>query len=168
MAEMDEQGISTKNQNSSQQGQAAAGKQVEYTNNGAFVVSMEGVTDEKEHFFSVEGLSIEYGICAQYFGGDTYSYYLPGNIQNSPIYFKRPVTNVKSGLTTWCCDALENSIIKPTDINIFIMSNGDIINQWLAEKAIPIGMSISAMDVQSDSVLIEVLTLMYQKLSRVK
>jgi phage tail-like protein len=140
-------------------------------NKHSFHVTIEGVTDEDEYFYAVEGLSIHYSIDPYSPGGGLYSVYMPHKIESRPLILKRPVINKKSGLIKWCTDALEKGCFKPVDVNIFIMNiEGDINNQWLAEKAIPIGFEISSMDMndKSDVNLMEVITLVYQSLKRVK
>ena len=134
-------------------------------------MTIDGVTDEDEYFYAVEGLSIKYSIDNFFPGGGLSSVYMPNKVESKPLILKRPVINKKSGLINWCTNALETGSFKPVDVNIFIMNlEGDINNQWTAEKAIPVGFEISAMDMydKSEFNLMEVITLVYQSLKRVK
>lgn len=140
-------------------------------NKHSFHVTIDGVTDEDEYFYAVEGLSIHYSLETFFPGGNLSSVYMPRKIESKPLILKRPVIDQKSGLIQWCTDSLEKGIFQPVDVNIFIMNlEGDINNQWLAEKAIPIGFEISPMDMndKSDVNLMEIITLVYQSLQRVK
>ena len=140
-------------------------------NKHSFHVTIDGVTDEDEYFYAVEGLSIHYSLETFFPGGSLSSVYMPRKIESKPLILKRPVIDQKSGLIQWCTDSLEKGIFQPVDVNIFIMNlEGDINNQWLAEKAIPIGFEISPMDMndKSDVNLMEIITLVYQSLQRVK
>lgn len=140
-------------------------------NKHSFHITIEGVTDDDEYFYAVEGLSIQYSVDTFFPGGGLSSVYMPNKIESKPLILKRPVINKKSGLINWCTDALEKGTFNPADVNVFIMNlEGDINNHWLAEKAVPIGFEISPMDMNDKSSvsLMEVITLVYQSLKRVK
>lgn len=140
-------------------------------NKHSFNITIEGVTDENEYFYSVEGLSIQYSVDPFFAGGGLSSVYMPNKIESKPLILKRPVIDKKSGLVNWCSEALDKGVFKPVDVNIFIMGNeGEVNNHWLATKAIPIGFEISAMDMndRSNTNLMEIITLVYQSLKRVK
>lgn len=140
-------------------------------NKHSFNITIEGVTDENEYFYSVEGLSIQYVMTPFFPGGGLSSVYMPGKIDSRPLILKRPVVNKKSGLINWCTDALEKAIFKPVDVNIFLLGmEGEVNNHWLATKAIPAGFEISPMDMndKSSTSLMEIVTLVYQSLKRVK
>jgi len=140
-------------------------------NKHSFHVTIEGVTDNEEYFYAIEGLSIHYSVNSFFPGGGLSPIYMPHKVESKPLILKRPVIDKKSGLINWCTEALEKGNFKPVDVNIFIMNlEGDINNQWKAENAIPIGFEISPMDMndKSDMNLMEVITLVYQSLKRVK
>lgn len=140
-------------------------------NKHSFNVTIEGVTDENEYFYSVEGLSIQYSMIPFFAGGALSSVYMPNKVESKPLILKRPVVNKKSGLINWCSETLEKGVFSPVDVNIFILgTEGEVNNHWLATKAIPVGFEISAMDMndKSSTNLMEVITLVYQSLKRVK
>lgn len=140
-------------------------------NKHSFHVIIDGVTDDDEYFYAIEGLSFHYSVNTFVPGGSLSSVYMPHKVESKPLILKRPVINQKSGLIKWCTESLEKGTFHPVDVNIFIMNlEGDINNQWLVEKAIPIGFEISPMDMndKSNSSLMEIITLVYQSLKRVE
>ncbi len=141
-----------------------------YTSSGAFVVTMEGVIEKGEQFYSVEGLGIQYSTEPVVYGGIHYAYNVPKTYITSPLILKRAVTGAKSSLLTWCCEALNTGKFTPATLGVFVLDKSDnIINQWNVTGVIPVSFYVTAFDTeQKDGILREVFTLMYQGLTREK
>ncbi len=137
---------------------------------GSFQIKIDGITDDNEYFYSVEGLGISYQLQSYLPGGDINSSHMVSRIDTQPIIVKRPLSNVKSGFSKWCIKALESGIFTPVSMNIFILNNDDSINNhWVVEQAYPTGLRIGTMDVQSEQlVVMEIITIMYYNLKRVQ
>ena len=136
----------------------------------SFKVSIDSITDENEIFYSVEGLSIMFNYIPHYQGGDTNEDNIITNIKTTPLIFKRPLTNTKSGFSNWCIKSLETGLFEPKSLNIFILGiNDEINNHWIAENAYPIGTKISTIDIEAKSpVIFEEIYVLYKNLKRVK
>jgi hypothetical protein len=64
---------------------------------GAFKVSIDGVTDENEYFYAVDGLSITYNVTMYTPGGEINAIPMVVNTETQPLVFKRPLINIVSG-----------------------------------------------------------------------
>ena len=140
------------------------------SSSGSFQIKIDGVTDDNEYFYSVEGLSISYQIRSYLQGGELNSSFTISRADTQPVIIKRPLSNVKSGFSNWCMKILESGNFTPVSMNIFILDNNDEINNhWIAEQAYPIGLKIGTMDVKNeDPVIMETITMMYYNLKRIQ
>ena len=135
-----------------------------------FKVVIDDITDDNEYFYSVEGLSIQYSTRVYNPGGDNIIVNITTDKDTVPLIFKRPLSDITLGMSKWCIKALEMNEFEPADVNIFIFGRNDsIVNHWIAEQAYPIGMKISSLYVlANDPCIIEILTLTYSNLKRIK
>ena len=136
----------------------------------SFQINIDDITDDNEIFYSVEGLSIMFNYSSHYQGGDNNEDNIISSIKTSPLIFKRPLTNIKSGFSNWCIKSLETGLFDPKSINIFILGiNDEINNHWIAENAYPIGTKISTIDIEAKSpIIVEEIHVLYKNLKRVK
>ena len=135
-----------------------------------FKVVIDGITEDNEYFYSVEGLSIQYTTRTYSPGGDNMIVNITTDKDIVPLVFKRPLSDVTLGMSKWCIKTLEMNEFKPADVNIFIFGRNDsITNHWIAEQAYPIGMKVSSLNVLvNDPRMMEILTLTYSNLKRIK
>jgi len=135
-----------------------------------FKVVIDGITEDNEYFYSVEGLSIQYTTRTYSPGGDNMIVNITTDKDTVPLVFKRPLSDVTLGMSKWCIKTLEMNEFEPADVNIFIFGGNDsIINHWIAEQAYPIGMKVSSLNVLvNDPRIMEILTLTYSNLKRIK
>lgn len=135
-----------------------------------FKVVIDGITEDNEYFYSVEGLSIQYTTRTYSPGGDNMIVNITTDKDIVPLVFKRPLSDVTLGMSKWCIKTLEMNEFKPADVNIFIFGRNDsITNHWIAEQAYPIGMKVSSLNVLvNDPRIMEILTLTYSNLKRIK
>ena len=120
----------------------------------SFQITIDGITDENEYFYSIEGLSTEFKI-REYLAGCTMNAMsLTTSKENQPIIVKRPLSNV----------------FEPVSMNIFILNHDETINNhWIAENAYPTGLKISKINIENKNpVIMEIITIMYMNLKRVK
>ena len=136
----------------------------------SFQINIDDITDDNEIFYSVEGLSIMFNYSSHYQCGDNNEDNIISSIKTSPLIFKRPLTNIKSGFSNWCIKSLETGLFDPKSINIFILGiNDEINNHWIAENAYPIGTKISTIDIEAKSpIIVEEIHVLYKNLKRVK
>jgi phage tail-like protein len=140
------------------------------SSNYSFQITIDGITDENEYFYSIEGLSIEFQT-KQYLSGCNMNYTpITTCIETQPIIIKRPLSNIKSGFTKWCIKYLEIGIFEPVVMNIFIINtDGSINNHWIAENAYPLGLRISQINIENKNpIIMEIITIMYTNLKRIK
>ena len=140
----------------------------------SFQITIDGITDENEYFYSIEGLSTEFKI-REYLAGCTMNAMsLTTSKENQPIIVKRPLSNVKSGFSNWCMKCLDSGSFEPVSMNIFILNHDETINNhWIAENAYPTGLKISKINIENKkekkkNIIMEIITIMYMNLKRVK
>lgn len=136
----------------------------------SFQITIDGVTDDNERFYSVRGLFIGYQTQTYCPGGETNAIAVTTQIISQPLVLKRPLSNVKSSFSEWCTKTLETGTFTPVTMNIFILNpDGSINNHWIAEQIYPVGLEISPLDVEEQkTILSEVITMMYVNLRRIK
>ena len=135
-----------------------------------FQVTIDGITDENERFYSVRGLFLGYQTQTYCPGGEPAGVTITTQITSQPLVLKRPLTNVKSSFSQWCIDTLETGTFTPVTMNIFVLNNdGSINNHWVAEQIYPISLEVSPLDIEDQqNILSEIITMMYVNLRRLK
>jgi phage tail-like protein len=137
----------------------------------SFKVTLQDVADDKdmEYFYAIEGLGLMYQVDNYSPGGYGSSYSMPIMYEVDKLVLKRPLAQEKSKISTWCQEALDTGIFKPTIAHIFILNVDDSINNhWTAERVYPIGIRLSPLDLESGNpIIIETITLAYSKLNRI-
>jgi len=135
-----------------------------------FKVIIDGITEDNEYFYSVEGLSIQYATRTYIPGGNDMIVNIATEKNTIPLIFKRPLSDVTPGMSKWCIKTLEMNEFSPANVNIFVFGRNDsIVNHWIAEQSYPIGMKISNLNVEAhDPCIIEILTLTYSNLKRIQ
>ena len=65
---------------------------------------------------------------------------------------------------------LDSGSFEPVSMNIFILNHDETINNhWIAENAYPTGLKISKINIENKNpVIMEIITIMYMNLKRVK
>lgn len=128
-----------------------------------FKVEFVGVGNDNDvRFQSVAGLSLEY---------DTESYKEGGENRfehKLPLRTKYPDLSLKRGMLTdskvikWCLDALQNREFKPIQINVILLNEEhQALKTWNIYNAWPKKWSVSDLNSQDNSIVIESLELSY-------
>jgi len=140
------------------------------SSSNSFQITIDGITDENEFFYSIEGLTIGYQTQTYIPGGEANNVTLTSQVVTQPLVIKRPLSNNKSGFSEWCIKTLETGIFEPVTMNIFIFNNDSSINNhWIVEQAYPVSMKITPIDIENETkVISEIITVMYVNLKRVK
>jgi phage tail-like protein len=140
------------------------------SSNYSFQITIDGITDENEYFYSVEGLSLNYQTISYRSGGDNNITPMTTTLDIQPIIVKRPLSNVTSGFSKWCIKALDTGIFEPVSMNIFILNHDSSINNhWIIENAYPTGLKVSTINLENTNpTIMEIITIMYKNIKRVK
>lgn len=128
-----------------------------------FKVEFVGIGNDNDiRFQSVGGLTVEY---------DTESFKEGGENRfehKLPLRTKYPDLSLKRGMLTdskvikWCLDALQNREFKPAQINVILLNEEhQPLKTWNVYNAWPKKWSVSDLNAQDNSIVIETLELSY-------
>ncbi|MFD2163340.1 phage tail protein [Paradesertivirga mongoliensis] len=128
-----------------------------------FKVEFVGIGNDNDiRFQSVAGLTVEY---------DTESFKEGGENRfehKLPLRTKYPDLSLKRGMLTdskvikWCLDALQNREFKPAQINVILLNEEhQPLKTWNVYNAWPKKWSVSDLNAQDNSIVIETLELSY-------
>lgn len=114
-------------------------------------------------FQSVSGLSVEYDYESFKEGGENrFEHRLPVRTKYADMVLKRGML-ADSTVIKWFRDAFDLRIFKPANIHVILMSeSGDPLRTWNIVNAIPKKWSISDLNANENSVVIETMELTYR------
>jgi phage tail-like protein len=129
-----------------------------------FLVTFElsSQTDDTR-FQEVTGLDVEMEMESFIEGGQNrFTWQLPKRSRYSDITLKRGMF-IGSTIIKWCRDALENFSFAPANVHISLLNeNHEPVMTWYVINAIPKRWSVSGLNAQDNSIMVESITLSYQ------
>ncbi|MES2649723.1 MAG: phage tail protein [Bacteroidota bacterium] len=129
-----------------------------------FKVEFSGIgNDNDTRFQSVSGLSVEYDTESFKEGGENrFEYKLPVRTKYADISLKRGMLT-DSQVIEWCRKAFENREFKPVMVIISLLNETHTaIKRWEVIDAWPKKWSVSDLNAQENSIVIETLDLSYK------
>jgi phage tail-like protein len=114
-------------------------------------------------FQSVSGLVVEYDMEEYKEGGENrFTHKLPFRTKYSDLVLKRGML-VGSAVVSWCLAAFRDRDFQPADIIITLMNEkSEPLRVWNVTHAIPKKWSVSDLNANENSIVIETLELTYQ------
>lgn len=114
-------------------------------------------------FQTVSGLSVEYDFEEFKEGGENrFAHKLPVRTKYADLVLKRGMLT-DSMIVRWCINAFQNREFKPIDVHVILMNEKHLpLRAWSVVHAIPKKWSISDLNANENSVVIETLELSYQ------
>jgi len=129
-----------------------------------FSVHFDFDNDQADYRFqSVSGLSVEYVTETVVEGGENrFEHVLPVRTQYADIVLKRALVT-DSALVEWCRAAFEDREFSPATVTIHLLNpDGDPLRSWHVDRAWPKKWSISDLNAEENSLVIETLELSYR------
>lgn len=129
-----------------------------------FLVSFEfSPQTDDTRFQEVSGLDVEMEMENFTEGGQNrFTWQLPKRSRYSDITLKRGMF-IGSSVIKWCRDALENFSFAPANVHISLLNeNHEPVMTWYVINAIPKKWSVSGLNAQDNSIMVESITLSYQ------
>ena len=129
-----------------------------------FLVTFELTSQADDtRFQEVTGLDVEMEMENFTEGGQNrFTWQLPKRTRYSDITLKRGMF-IGSSVINWCRDALENFSFAPANVHISLLNeNHQPILTWYVINAIPKKWSVSGLNAQDNSIVVESITLSYQ------
>ncbi len=139
----------------------------------SFSVSFAGagaqITDAA--FQEVSGLESGIEVQTVVEGGENrFVHQLPKPVKQGTLKLKRGLTDLSSGLVTWCKATLEGDFsqrIEPKDLLIALLDNeGDPVASWSIGNAWPVKWSVGAFDAMKNEIAVETVELAFLTLKR--
>jgi phage tail-like protein len=120
--------------------------------------------DNDTRFQAVSGLSVEYETETVKEGGQNgFEHVLPVRTKYSDLTLKRGMLVEGSKVFDWCMDAFQNRNFKPSDLTITLLNeNHKPLRTWNVVKAWPKKWTVTELNAESSSIVIESLDLRYQ------
>jgi len=114
-------------------------------------------------FQSVSGLSVEYDMEEYKEGGENrFTHKLPVRTKYGDLSLKRGML-IDSDVLTWCLKAFRDRDFQPSDLTVTLMNEkSEPLRSWKVANAIPKKWSISDLNANENSVVIETLELTYR------
>jgi phage tail-like protein len=129
-----------------------------------FLVTFElsPVADDTR-FQEVSGLDVEMEMENFIEGGENkFTWQLPKRTRYTDIILKRGMF-IGSPVIKWCRDAFENFLFAPANLHIALLNEQHTpIMTWYVVNAIPKRWSVSGLNAQDNSIMVESITLSYQ------
>lgn len=129
-----------------------------------FKVEFIGVgNDNDARFQSVSGLNVEYDTESFKEGGENrFEHKLPVRTKYGDVSLKRGMLT-NSAVVKWCLNAFENREFKPLKVNVTLLNERhEPLKRWELVDAWPKKWSVSDLNAQENSVVIETLDLAYK------
>jgi len=130
-----------------------------------FIVSFELFPQPSNElgFQEVSGLNVDMETEAYKEGGENrFVYQLPIRAKYEDLVLKRGFLST-SDIITWCQDAIYNFVFKPINVMISLQDeNHKPLYSWYVINAYPKKWSISSLNAQENTIVVESLTLAYQ------
>ncbi|SFB53408.1 phage tail protein [Algoriphagus aquimarinus] len=129
-----------------------------------FNVKFFKLTEMDSSFQEVSGLKVSVKVTEKKEGGDNDNvHYLPNPPVYSDLVLKRCLLP-NSQLTEWCTDALERFKFDPLDLQIILLGpDRENMASWTVSNAYPISWELSTLNSTKNELVIETLTLKYNK-----
>jgi phage tail-like protein len=128
-----------------------------------FKVEFVGIGNDNDvRFQSVSGLSIEFDTEAFKEGGENrFEHTLPVRTKYPDLSLKRGMLT-DSKVIDWCLDAFQNRIFNPVHINISLLNEEhQPLKTWSVYNAWPKKWSVSDLNAQDNSIVVETLDISY-------
>jgi|SRR5438067_10464274 len=129
-----------------------------------FLVTFElSPQTDDTRFQEVSGLDVEMEMESFTEGGQNrFTWQLPKRSRYSDITLKRGMF-ISSPVIKWCRDAFENFLFTPANLHISLLNEKhDPIVTWYVVNAIPKKWSVSGLNAEDNSIMVESITLSYQ------
>jgi len=130
-----------------------------------FKVEFTNISKNKNdvRFQAVSGLTVEYDIEEYKEGGENrFTHKLPVRTKYADLVLKRGML-IDSEVTNWCLRAFRDREFKPADLSITLMNEkSEPLRVWNVTHAIPKKWTVSDLNANDNSVVIETLELIYQ------
>jgi len=119
-------------------------------------------SDNDIRFQSVGGLNVEYDLESFKEGGENrFEHKLPVRTKYSDLSLKRGYLN-DSAVIRWCLDAFQNRIFNPVQVNVSLLNDQhQPIKTWQLHRAWPKKWSVSDLNAQENSLVVETLELTF-------
>jgi phage tail-like protein len=128
-----------------------------------FKVEFVGIGNDNDvRFQSVAGLNVEYDLESFKEGGENrFEHKLPVRTKYPDLALKRGMLS-DSAVIRWCLDAFQNRVFRPAQINVSLLNDQhQPIRTWQVQRAWPKKWSVSDLNAQENSVVVESLELSY-------
>lgn len=128
-----------------------------------FKVEFVGIGNDNDvRFQAVSGLSIEFDTEAFKEGGENrFEHTLPVRTKYPDLSLKRGMLT-DSKVIDWCLDAFQNRVFNPVHINIVLLNEEhQPLKTWNVYNAWPKKWSVSDLNAQDNSIVIETLDISY-------
>jgi phage tail-like protein len=128
-----------------------------------FKVEFVGIGNDNDvRFQSVSGLNIEFDTEAFKEGGENrFEHTLPVRTKYPDLSLKRGMLT-DSKVIDWCLDAFQNRVFNPVHINIILLNEEhQPLKTWNVYNAWPKKWSVSDLNAQDNSIVIETLDISY-------
>jgi len=114
-------------------------------------------------FQAVSGLTVEYDMEEFKEGGENrFTHKLPVRTKYADLVLKRGML-IDSDVINWCLRAFRDREFKPAELSITLMNEkGEPLRVWNVTHAIPKKWTVSDLNANDNSVVIETLELIYQ------
>lgn len=124
-----------------------------------------GISKDKNdvRFQSVSGLSVEYDYESFKEGGENrFEHKLPVRTKYSDLVLKRGML-IDSGVIKWFVKAFRDREFEPTEVNVILMNEkSEALRTWNVVNAIPKKWTISDLNANESSLVIETMELTYR------
>ena len=119
-------------------------------------------SDNDTRFQSVSGLSVEYDLETFKEGGENrFEHKLPVRTKYPDLSLKRGMLT-NSLVIAWCLEAFQNRVFLPLQLNVALLNeNHQPLKTWMITKAWPKKWSVSDLNAQENSIVVETLDLSY-------
>lgn len=126
-------------------------------------IALAGNDAGDARFQSVSGLTVEYEYETFREGGENrFEHKLPVRTKYSDLVLKRGMLT-NSPLVDWMLSAFRDREFKPLDLEVILLDErGQPLRAWKIAKAIPKKWSVSDLDAQSSSIVVESMECAYQ------
>jgi phage tail-like protein len=128
-----------------------------------FKVEFLGIGNDNDiRFQTVSGLTMEYDVESFKEGGENrFEHKLPVRTKYPDLSLKRGMLT-DSGVIRWCLDAFQNRNFKPAQINVTLLNEEhQPLKTWQVQGAWPKKWSVSDLNAQENSIVVETLELSY-------
>jgi phage tail-like protein len=114
-------------------------------------------------FQTVSGLSVEYDVEEYKEGGENrFVHKLPVRTKYADLVLKRGMLT-DSEVTKWLLAAFQDREFKPADINVILMNEkSEPLRTWKVVRAVPKKWSVSDLNSNENSIVIETLEMVYR------